>query len=119
MTFPDVITCGNKYGPAMEITDQAEADTYFEQCVVHQIGCSSKSRAEAEVIEHSNLGYYAGYYDAETRVRVERLFRCKHPVLGAIVEKGPPSPAEAFALGQQLAANTNQNGGPHGHQRPE
>jgi hypothetical protein len=29
------ITIGEKYGPAMEIKAQAEADAYFEQCVEH------------------------------------------------------------------------------------
>ena len=33
--FEDQVTISDKYGPAMEITDQEEADAYFEACVKH------------------------------------------------------------------------------------
>ena len=96
------ITMRKKYGPAMDITDQAEADAYFEQCVQHMMSFG-KDRAEAERIERTNLGYYAGYYGNGTRERVERLFRCAHPVFGKIAESGPPTPEEAFAAGAAMA----------------
>jgi len=80
--FPEHMTVGDKYGPAMQITEQAEADKYFELCVEHTMRISQKSRQEAEDIERSNLGYYAGYYDAETMKRVNRLFHCTHPIFG-------------------------------------
>lgn len=63
------MTIGQKYGPAMEITNQTEADRYFEECVQHTMSSHGKSRDEAERIEKANLGYYAGYYDDE------RIFR--------------------------------------------
>lgn len=87
--FPEKITIGDKYGPAMQITDQAEADAYFEKCVRHMMRYRPCARDEAERIERMNLGYFAGYYDSETRERVERLFRCSHPVFGSIAERGP------------------------------
>jgi hypothetical protein len=101
--FPEQITIGDKYRPAMEITEQVAADEYFERCVTH---CMSfgKSRKEAEAIERANLGYYAGYYSHETRARVERLFSCAHPVFGSIAEKGIPTPTEALEAGRRLAA---------------
>lgn len=77
------ITIGEKYAPAMDITDQEVADAYFEACVQHTMDWG-KSREEAENTERENLGYYAGYYGNETRERVERLFGCAHPVFGAI-----------------------------------
>lgn len=92
------ITIGDKYGPAMQITDQAKADAYFEECVLHCMSHGS-TREEAESIERSNLGYYAGYYNNETRRRVERLYRCAHPVFGAIGNGSGPTPDEAFAAG--------------------
>ena len=85
--FPKQVTYGDKYGPAMTITDQALADAYFERCVAHTMSFDH-SRLTAEAIERENLGYYAGYYDNETRQRVERLFRCAHPVFGKIAERG-------------------------------
>lgn len=99
--FPKDITLGDKYGPAMEITEQDEADVYFERCVQHMMS-RGKSREEAEKIELGNLGYYAGYYSHETRSRVELLFKCQHPVFGSIKEDGPPTTEQAFQAGLKL-----------------
>jgi hypothetical protein len=96
------ITNGDKYGPAMEITEQSAADSYFEQLVEHTMSFG-KSRDEAEDIEKSNLGYSAGYYGDETRARVERLFRCAHPIFGSIVNNGKPTPEAAFEAGKKFA----------------
>jgi hypothetical protein len=106
MTFHDTVTIGEKYEPAMALTDQAEADAYFEACVEHCQRRFDKTRQEAEAIERANLGYYAGYFSNETRRRVERLFRCSHPIFGAIAEKGAPSPTEAFRLGYERGKNS-------------
>ncbi len=95
------ITIGDKYGPAMEITDQTQANTYFETCVEH---CMSfgKTREEAESIERQNLGYFAGYYSHETRERVERLYGCAHPIFGkASVHQ--PTAQEALDAGLSLS----------------
>lgn len=99
------ITIGEKYGPAMKITEQAEADRYFQECVAHNMMLSGGSQEEAEAIERDSLGYYAGYYSSETRERVERLFRCKHPVFGAIAENGQPDAAKALKAGMEMALN--------------
>ena len=96
------ITLGDKYGPAMEIIDAAEAQEYFERCVLHSMTHFGKSREEAEQVERSNLGYCAGYYSEETRRRVERLFSCAHPVFGAIAEHGQPTVEEALEMGKRL-----------------
>lgn len=82
----------------MEITDQQTANSYFEQCVQHCMR-HGRSRVEAKEIERQNLGYYAGYYDDETRARVERLFGCSHPVFGPIATNKSPTPEAAFAAG--------------------
>jgi len=92
------ITIGEKYGPAMLIEDQTEADAYFEQCVEHTMSFGNP-RTEAEKIERANLGYFAGYHDNETRLRVERLFRCEHPIFGPIARNGPPTFSDALRAG--------------------
>ena len=94
------ITIGEKYGPAMKIETQEEADAYFKACVLHTMSFGS-TRQEAEEIEKANLGYYAGYYDHETADRVMRLFRCAHPIFGT----SHPSPEEAFEKGKELGAD--------------
>lgn len=101
LSIPDKVTIGDKYGPAMKITDQEEADEYFKACVEHSMRLGS-TREEAEKTERVNLGYYAGYYEHEVRLRVERLFRCAHPVFGK-AELGVPTPEEAFQMGQDWA----------------
>lgn len=103
------ITIGEKYGYAMSVTDQAEADAYFEACVQHTMSFG-KSREEAEKIERSNIGYYGGYYDHETMARTQRLFRCAHPVFGAIAEKGPPTPDEALNAGLRAGYDARRRG---------
>lgn len=101
--FPPGITIGKKYGPAMEIEDQAMADAYFDLCVEHTMRVAGIGHAAAESIERSNLGYYAGYYSTETRARVERLFKCSHPYFGAIAQVGAPDPDKLFEMGMDLA----------------
>lgn len=102
------ITIGEKYKPAMGITNQADANLYFEELVNHNLKCrrlegEALIRAEAEAVERHNLGYYAGYYDSETRARVERLFKCSHPVFGSIAKNGSPTSTEALAAGMVAA----------------
>ncbi len=97
-----MITIGDKYGPAMKMTDEAAAAAYFEECVAHTMSFD-RTREEAESIERQNLGYYAGYYDDETRARVERLFHCSHPVFGRIAEVGAPTPEQAYNAGVKFA----------------
>jgi hypothetical protein len=95
-------TIGEKYGPAMMISDQAQADAYFEQCVQHSIRCGN-SREAAVLIERKNLAYYAGYYDNEVRERIERLYKCAHPVFGPIAKTGTITPEQAFNMGIEWA----------------
>lgn len=102
--FPKKITSIDKYRPAMEITDQADADAYFEKCVWHDMVQHGMTRDEAEQLERRNLGCFAGYYDTETRERVERLFCCAHPIFGSIAKNGAPTSEQAFNAGRELAA---------------
>ena len=95
-------TWGELYGPAMTITDETQAQTYFEKLVKGTMEETAYSLEDAERIVRHNLGYYAGYYDNETRERVERLFQCEHPIFGAIKEKGAPTAREAFEAGIKM-----------------
>jgi hypothetical protein len=110
MELPDVMTIGEAYGPAMTITTQVKADEYFEALVQWSVTHEHQAREDAERIIRHNLGYYAGYYDSETRTRVERLFQCAHPIFGAIGEKGQPTPEQAFEMGKVLGAKGVKDG---------
>lgn len=97
--IPMEATIRECYAPAMEITEQGAADACFERLVERGMAFG-QTREEAESIQKQNLGYYAGYYDSETRRRVERLFQCAHPIFGSIEEKGEPTAEEAFEMGR-------------------
>lgn len=86
----DVLTYGEALNPAMEITDQADADQYFEAMVIHHMK-HQKVPLRSKAVEtcRCNLAYYAGYYNNETRERVERLFVAAHPVFGKIADGVP------------------------------
>lgn len=95
-------TIGETYKPAMEMTDPDEAAAYFEELVRWSMQAGKVDRPRAEVIQRANLGYFAGYYDNDTRLRVERLFKCSHPVFGTAVD-GAPTAQEAFEMGSKMA----------------
>jgi hypothetical protein len=90
------------YGPAMCIGSRAGARHYFERLVRRAMRLGL-SRSEAARQQRASLGYHAGYYDDETRERVERLFRCEHPYFGSIKANGPPTTEQAWLLGYQMA----------------
>lgn len=109
--IPLHVTIGDKYRPAMEITEQADADAYWKRMVEHNMACAAaegkhQTREEAERIERGNVGYFAGYYGLETQERVERLFMAVHPVFGSV--KGPQMTAEEILhAGMNMAKERN------------
>jgi len=95
--LPTTISISEKYGPAMSVTTQAEADAYFDALVRHCMSLGNE-RDEAEEIERESIAYFAGYFPHSTRVRVEELFKCKHPVFGAAAVEAPTA-MDGFAAG--------------------
>lgn len=97
------LTYGECLAPAMTITDQADADQYlkdYKAFIQKSLDVEPNSKGlTAEQIALSNLGYYAGYYDTDTRIRVERLFRTAHPIFGSVEANGAPTPEQALAEG--------------------
>ena len=89
--------------PAMQITDAADAAQYLAAYVDYiQRWFDVVGRNEAQLLARRNLGYYAGYCDHETSMRVESLFDCRHPVFGK-ASAGKPTAQEAFAAGVDMA----------------
>lgn len=89
----ETLTYGESLGPAMSITDQDDADQYFKEYVtfLHR-HIDKESNTDDMIVENVakvNLSYYAGYFDLETRIRVEKLFSCSHPIFGRAKEKQP------------------------------
>lgn len=94
----DKMTFGETLGPAMEITDQEQANTYYDLLVDRHVRLYGNAKGEAETLVKSNLGYYAGYYSREVMQRVNKLFMTSHPIFGNV----PPTAEEAFAKGLEL-----------------
>jgi hypothetical protein len=92
---------------AITVQTQDAADAMFEQLVQEAIRENDNmGRAEAIETVRDNLGYFAGYYDNGVRARVEKLYRCAHPVFGPIATTQPPTPKEALALGMRAKKGT-------------
>lgn len=90
----------SKFEAAIAVEDQGAADLMFEQ-LVQETMRENDNMGREEAIEtlRDNLGYFAGYFGNEVRARVERLYRCAHPVFGPIATTKPPSADEALKLG--------------------
>lgn len=100
--LPENLTIRETGDPAMEILIKEDAEWYFEKLVQRSIKYFGQSRDEATNIQKGNLGYYSGYYDTETMIRVQKLFDCAHPVFGK-AKDGLPTPEEAFEAGKKWA----------------
>ena len=105
MELPEKLTIGEAYDPAMKMTDPKEAEEYLQALIERSVKYCGQTPEEAERIMKENLGYYSGYYDTETMVRVHKLFNCAHPIFGEIKsESDLPTPEEAFEMGKTRGA---------------
>ena len=98
-------TYGDIYGPAMSLTTKEEADDWWESAVENLTTKFGKSQEEAEDLVSQNLGYWTGYYDAETAQRTFALFahrNVSHPIFG---KRRDVTPREAFDAGARLATS--------------
>lgn len=80
---------------AMRVQTKEEARAILEDYVAEILKARRTTRRIARKIAKRNIGYFAGYTDAETAERVWRLFGTRHPVFG----RRWPSPRRAFELG--------------------
>jgi len=96
------LTAGDVCDAAVQIESQEEADEFLEILVQLTMASKSMSHEAALKRQRRNLAFWAGYHGEEARRRVERLFKCAHPVFGAIAEKGSPTAEEALEMGKKL-----------------
>jgi hypothetical protein len=69
-----------RYQRAMAARTQEEADRIFNDLVESILRANPKlSRADAEMLERSNIGYWSVYYDKETAKRVQELYNVPSP----------------------------------------
>lgn len=103
----ETLTYGDCLHPAMKITDPEDAQQYLRAYIAYtQKHLDKEPRTDSKTAEEIckiNLGYFAGYYDDETRKRVEKLFCCSHPIFGSIESNGSSTAEQAFEAGRQSA----------------
>lgn len=107
----DTLTYGEALDPAMKITEQNDADQYLKAYIDFTANHFEEATGKhtPEEVCKINLGYYAGYYSEETRERVERLFKCSHPVFGSIKANRSPTAEKALTMGMIAGANSKNN----------
>jgi hypothetical protein len=98
----DELTYAEALKPAMGIKNKEDAVQYLQNYVTFIQNILDKAprndEMTAEQIAKINLGYFAGYYNKKTRLRIEKFFMCEHPIFGKASE-GLPTPQEAFDAG--------------------
>lgn len=98
--WPRELTYGEKYGPIENIDTKEEATAYLKRCVEHTMLCRPElSKGEAIRLEKSNIGYWTGYLDSTTALRVLDLFETEHPIFG---RNFGLDPQKLFDSGRQL-----------------
>ena len=81
-SISDDATIGELYRPCAKITDSEEARKYVETLTAWCMRRSGRSYEDARAVQLSNIGYYSGYFDKETSLRMRTLFNAEHPVFG-------------------------------------
>jgi len=93
--------------PAMKITDAEDAQQYLKSYVkfIEKILKKEPNKDGLTAIEIAkiDIGYWTGYYNSETRARIEKLFFTSHPIFGSIEKNGIPTAEKAFKMGKIFA----------------
>jgi hypothetical protein len=100
------LTYGETMGPALLAKTREEALPYWRALVRYMERVGDVDEAEAIRIQSSNLGYWTGYLDAESRVRIQTLFDVSHPMFGRSAEM---SPADALAAGMRAGGGSAED----------
>jgi hypothetical protein len=103
--FQPGATYADLLDPIFKITDEEEAKEYFNDYVKFLMEDPEVSEQRAIEIAKINIGYWAGYYSTDVRMRVERLFETEHPYLGKAKEK-QYTPDEILQMGIEAGKNS-------------
>lgn len=104
--FPNIkagASIGEIYNPAIELAksgDTEKAERYFNALVDHVKENSTEDldlRGAIKIV-HSNIGYWAGYFEKGTIEKVYEVYGSSHPVFGT----SHPTSSEAFKMGLEL-----------------
>lgn len=88
---------------ALKVKTQAAADELLDGMAQYLFLSRQLARKDALQLARFELGYYAGYANFDTRVRVEKLFDAPHPFLGSVFAAHVYSPLQILNLGFDVA----------------
>lgn len=94
----DVLTNGDVYGRAMDVTTDAEAALYLDHFVAWAVRVHGEDPGMARANFLHSVGYWTGYCDNETADRVMKVFKTSHPIFG----RRHPTVSEALDAGAKL-----------------
>lgn len=97
--IPDGCKATKVYDALVCLKNQKLADELFDSVVLKNMQILGVDRDQAEKNVRENIGYYAAYWDTETRERCEKLYGAIHPFLGPVSNNYTPE--EIFELGKQ------------------
>lgn len=95
--------------PLFKITDEEEAKEFFNDYVHWLEADGQLTHEKALDVAKSNVGYWGGYQDIDTRMRIERLLDVEHPYLGKAKEK-QYTPEEILQMGIELGKKIRPGG---------
>jgi hypothetical protein len=78
----DKITIGEIFNQARKAETKEEAKQYLNDYASYITKISDNNFEDALKIAKDNIGYFAGYYDKETYMRIQELFEISHPIFG-------------------------------------
>ena len=94
-------TFGDLFNLALKLAkeNKSEALEWFKEYVQYIMTTNNSTSDEAVSIAKSNLGYFAGYYNAETCDLIYKTYQCSHPIFGD--KPFEVDPVEAFRKGRE------------------
>ena len=87
------------YRTVCEAKTKAEMLAAFDTVLNEVVAENGGTREGHRQTQLSNVGYFAGYYDAETYKRVHEWLGTEHPIFG----RSYPAPQEAMKAGKQAS----------------
>lgn len=105
---------GKEYGGMGEVFKLAlklakenieEAQEWLKEYIKDIAEANKCSLDEATNIAKRNLGYFAGYYDAETCKIIYNVYQCSHPIFGN--KPFEVDPEEAYNIGLKMGKEMN------------
>ena len=91
--------------------NKQEASCLFDIYIKHLMENNIDLTKEC-IIERakSNIGYFACYYGADEQDKIQNLYKCVHPIFGAVDDSKQIDQEEILATGIKIGENYKETG---------